>query len=316
MSAPIFLLSAGRSGSTLVQRLLNSYEDITLWGEHRGFLKELSDSYFRLMEAPAGANAVFAETSVSALRSSADLLPRKNPANWQAWTNLVSEDDARTVFRDHVRRFFHHPVMGENHHWGFKEIRYGADDRVIEFLARLFPDAIFVFLARHGLDTLSSQFTAFHQGGRWLRTFPSPEQVKVSTAWSRQYHNLLNWHLSGKIRSFWLVFEQFTKKEDAFQPLLSALGKEFGPDQRAVMAMEEGRGSAFQDQTGVDQRWKSLSYPTLLVSDWVMGSVNDRMGYAAPPSIRWFSRIRRLLQGSRPSTGPVPCTVSAHPAQS
>ena len=146
-----------------------------------------------------------------------------------------------------------------------------------------------------------------------MRAIPSSNQVRVSSAWSRQYQALLDWHLSGKIKSYWLVFEELTKNEAALTPLLTALGKEFGPDQRAVMAMDEGRGSAFQDKGGVEKRWQSLSYPTLLVSDWVMGSINDRMGYDSPPSIRWFSAVRRLLQGSRAPADPVPSSIQPQP---
>lgn len=293
MSSPIFVLSAGRSGSTLVQRLLNSYPDVLISGEHRGFLKDVANGYFRLIEGRQGATEVFSATGIGGPEQLQQL---KDPTQWQAWMNFFNAGDVRETYRQFVRRFFRHPHQADGESWGFKEIRYGGDDRVIEFLSQLFPDAIFVFLSRHGFDTLSSQLSAFEQGRRLIRNVPSPAQLRRCRTWSRQYADLLNWHQSGKIRSYWLEFEEFTKNEAAFEPLLTALGKQFGPDQRAVLALEDGRGSAFQNQSRDFQRWKALSYPTLIASEWMMGGVNDRLGYDPPPSIRWFTALRRMFQ--------------------
>jgi len=35
----------GRSGSTLLQRLLNVHAGLTIWGEHGGFLKGITEAY-------------------------------------------------------------------------------------------------------------------------------------------------------------------------------------------------------------------------------------------------------------------------------
>ena len=45
---PILLLGSGRCGSTLLQRVLNSSPEITVWGEHAGFLTSIAQSYFTL----------------------------------------------------------------------------------------------------------------------------------------------------------------------------------------------------------------------------------------------------------------------------
>jgi len=44
--SPIFLLGTGRSGTTLLQRIINSAEDVIIWGEHGGFLSQVSEAYF------------------------------------------------------------------------------------------------------------------------------------------------------------------------------------------------------------------------------------------------------------------------------
>ena len=300
MASPIFLLGSGRSGSTLLQRLLNSYDDITIWGEHSGFLTEVADSFFKLFESQGSREFLFPGTAGKPLRTLGDLQERKLPSTWQAWINGFTPEEAVDNYRQMVESFFRHPLMGDDHRWGFKEIRYGADDRVIEFLARLYPDALFVFLSRHGFDTIASQMKAFHFNRRLHRIFPSPTLWQQSRVWGRQNEALLRWHQSGKIQSQWLTFEEISTNAAALQPLLAAIGKDFGPAQRAILDMEEGRGSAYVDKSNLDKRWKSLGYLSLLAADWAMGGVNDQLGYQSPASIGWFSSLRRMFGKSKP----------------
>ena len=44
--SPIFLLGTHRSGTTLLQRIVNSSEDALIWGEHGGFLSQIAEAYF------------------------------------------------------------------------------------------------------------------------------------------------------------------------------------------------------------------------------------------------------------------------------
>jgi hypothetical protein len=48
---PIFVFGSGRSGTTLLQTILNSYKDICISGEHGGFLKGIAESYFSFHKA-------------------------------------------------------------------------------------------------------------------------------------------------------------------------------------------------------------------------------------------------------------------------
>ena len=43
---PIFLLGTGRCGSTLMQKVLNSVENVMIFGEHGGFLRQIAKAYF------------------------------------------------------------------------------------------------------------------------------------------------------------------------------------------------------------------------------------------------------------------------------
>jgi hypothetical protein len=40
------------SGTTLLQRVLNSYQDVLIWGEHVSFLKDVANAYFRVWRNP------------------------------------------------------------------------------------------------------------------------------------------------------------------------------------------------------------------------------------------------------------------------
>ena len=45
-------------------------------------------------------------------------------------------------------------------HWGFKEIRYGINDRVLEMLADLYPQGRFIFVVRNPVDVVASKISA------------------------------------------------------------------------------------------------------------------------------------------------------------
>jgi hypothetical protein len=47
---PIFLLGTGRCGSTLLQKILNSVDNVMIYGEHGGFLRHIAEAYFLNLE--------------------------------------------------------------------------------------------------------------------------------------------------------------------------------------------------------------------------------------------------------------------------
>jgi hypothetical protein len=48
---------------------------------------------------------------------------------------------------------------------GFKEIRYGLSDLVLEMLADLYPNGRFVFIVRHPVDFVASKISAWIDDG-------------------------------------------------------------------------------------------------------------------------------------------------------
>jgi hypothetical protein len=296
VSSPIFLLSSGRSGSTLLQRVLNSYDDVIIWGEHRGILAPMADAYFQLLEHPW--NKTFMPSlSRSEMPPWSEVLEWKDGTQWQAWLNWVSPADIDRCFRGFVESMFHHPDQPATMTWGFKEIRYGGHDRVIEFLSRLFPEATFVFLARNGLNTVESQLRTFNGVGSNLRSLRGLGRLKLiaqrSREWRLQNAALLQWHRSGRLRSHWVSFEQIAAADRvALRSFLTAIGRSFGPAQERVCDEQEGRGTSESEAT-LHDRWRSFGFAPLLVVEWMLGRMNAELGYATPPPVQWLHRLRR-----------------------
>ena len=156
---PIFLLGTGRCGSTLLQKILNSVENVMIYGEHGGFLKQVAAAYFlnledKMIEKYIMSQNVAGKDPISVFET------LKNPQLWSAWTNWYNQETVEDNFRDFIESFFNPVSLKQKVHWGFKEIRYGLDDRVLEMLANLYPDGRLVFIVRHPVDVIASKISA------------------------------------------------------------------------------------------------------------------------------------------------------------
>jgi hypothetical protein len=156
---PIFLLGTGRCGSTLLQKILNSVENAMIYGEHGGFLKQVAAAYFlnfedKMIEKYIMSQNVAEKDPISVFET------LKNPQLWSAWTNWYNQETVKNNFRDFIESFFNPISLEQKVHWGFKEIRYGFDDRVPEMLADLYPDGRLVFIVRHPVDVIASKISA------------------------------------------------------------------------------------------------------------------------------------------------------------
>jgi hypothetical protein len=270
-----------------------------IWGEHGGFLKETAAAFFKLLETKGNQEYVFPITTKSRLATNEDLIAKKDPKNWQAWVNFFTPEDAYTSFRQHVESFFRHPAMEGDYHWGFKEIRYGADDRVIEFLWKLYPEAVFVFISRNGFDNVVSQLKAFAGLGDKRMRLAFRKIYQCCKTWGAHNQSMLKWHMSGRLRSVWIRFEDLSQSIEATRPLVDLLGKVIGPQQRAVLEMESGRGSAFGENVDVGLRWQSMNWLQLLVAEMCLGRTNRALGYRSPQRVHWLSFLRHAGWGRR-----------------
>ena len=113
---PVFVLASGpRSGSTLVQRLLNSCPDMLIWGEHAGYLAGVVESF----EALTQWQARFFLSRTGFVEDGYDqFLPNMVPLESELW-------DAAAA---HIEALVGRPAASLGRPlWGFKEVRYGAD---------------------------------------------------------------------------------------------------------------------------------------------------------------------------------------------
>lgn len=156
---PIFLLGTGRCGSTLVQKILNSVEEVMIYGEHGGFLRQIAEAYFLNLEDKKIAKYILSQNVVGEDATSVSE-SLKNPQRWSAWTNWYNRETVKKNFRDFIESFFNPMSQGRKMHWGFKEIRYGINDRVLEMLADLYPQGRFIFVVRNPVDVVASKISA------------------------------------------------------------------------------------------------------------------------------------------------------------
>jgi Sulfotransferase family len=262
---PLFVLGGHRGGTTLVQRLLNSYDDVTIWGEHEGVLTQIADAYFRGLES----RQLFRD-----VRASGASDPR---TDWQAWMTGVDAADWEATFRRLVTGLF--PAANGARHWGFKEIRYGttAGDRAIELLARLFPRARVAFVVRNPFNMLASAHSR-PEGPRALA-----DVVRICGRIARRFGTFLDWHASRRLESYWIVYEDLLREAGDVHRLLAALGHAMGPAQRDVLAAEgSARGSSFHD-ADVNTRWRRLPSAWLAVARHALAPTATALGYPVPP---------------------------------
>jgi hypothetical protein len=130
-----------------------------IYGEHGGFLKQVAAAYFlnfedKMIEKYIMSQNVAGKDPISVFET------LKNPQLWSAWTNWYNQETVKSNFRDFIESFFNPSSLEQKVHWGFKEIRYGLDDRVPEMLTDLYPDGRFVFIVRHPVDVIASKISA------------------------------------------------------------------------------------------------------------------------------------------------------------
>lgn len=157
---PIFLLGTGRCGSTFQQTRLSGVGDVWIWGEHDGMLIKL-----REWSKSVAASTKLNEFSFSRPLGDPSVLLQKDhraDATIVAWLNGFRTADLDRVLRLALTSLFTCGLPAGKRRWGFKEIRYGPDDRVAEFLLDLFPRAKIVHTLRGPFPTIESGLFAWH----------------------------------------------------------------------------------------------------------------------------------------------------------
>ncbi len=117
--------------------------------------------------------------------------------------NPFTQDEFLSSFRSFMRDMFIPADIGDKNFWGFKEISYLRleKDRTLDFLHLCFPEAIFVFIIRDPFNVLAS----------YLSRASIPKTIirlkRICSDWRKQNSCFWEWHGSGKLRSFWIRYE-------------------------------------------------------------------------------------------------------------
>ncbi|WP_337099021.1 sulfotransferase [Paenibacillus sp. YIM B09110] len=142
------ILSAAthRSGSTLVQRILNARPQTLIWGEHLGILRQFHAIQNKMQ--------TFSRKGISSRQ--AYFQSGENPNQWMALMTPSPEYVEQATIQS-VKTFLDHLYQQnkEGHDIiGFKEVRYGAKELTI--LKKCYPEAKLLLLVRNPLKAWES----------------------------------------------------------------------------------------------------------------------------------------------------------------
>lgn len=172
--SPVFVLSAGwRSGSTLIQRLVQSSRRIHLWGEpydHVGLVQSL----LKL----ACCDDVVRPPAHFLLNGDQDPFEDRWLAN--TWPTVPQWFEAQRTFLQATLKV---PERAIGAQWGLKEVRYSI--KHARFLQMLFPRARFVLLVRHPRDTWNS----YREAREWFWEWPN-RQIRTLFAFGTMWSTL------------------------------------------------------------------------------------------------------------------------------
>jgi len=204
----VFIVTYGRSGSTLLQNLLNSIPGYCIRGENNNTLYHMARAW----------DAVSGSEQMRGQRRSGQPTTREHP--WYG-AELVDPDPlgrdlAATFLRDVLRPPPDARVAG------FKEIRFhlaGAHaGAYLDFILRFFPKARFIFNTR--------DHAAVARSGWWASMDPAAvkyELERAETVFSRMRDQLGD-------RALALHYDDYVGKPLALKPLFDFLGEPFDAD--------------------------------------------------------------------------------------
>jgi hypothetical protein len=208
--AHLFVLSCGRTGSTLVQGVLNSTPGVLIRGENGGVLTDL----FRF-HATAGHHRERLERESTLLQST------------HAWFGIdgYPEDLARREFRQLATDLLFRPGP-DTHTVGCKEIKWSEVDAAdyLRFLREVFPGARFILSSRRLEDVATSGF--------WSRRENAMAELTVLDEAIRAAVKDLD------ADGFELRYEEFADNPEGLRPMFEWLGLPFRP---AVVAATMSR---------------------------------------------------------------------------
>jgi hypothetical protein len=194
----IVVITAGRTGSTLLQGILNSFPGYLVRGENHGFIVPLYQAYLSLVSAKT-------------------FRPNSTPRH--AWYGAAELSERR--FAEDIAPVIARQLRGSNtgpyRALGFKEIRWREIGDItiwglMEFIEIVFPNSKFILLTRNRSDMM--------QSGWW------PTQNNSETHFSIEQLNMLT--RSAKVKSlFEIDYSHLLPNHQKLFELCQFLGEDY-----------------------------------------------------------------------------------------
>lgn len=221
--SPIFILSfCWRTGSTLLQRVINSTGDALVWGEPHT-LSQLFNSFRKF-------SALSRETEWARKQV------REN--GWQeSWAPTIQPDlkYVDSAARSSLFELYGQAAIDEGFsRWGFKEVRPDAANNA-RFLRRIYPNCKIVFHYRDPVEVhLSISKTDFYS------QFKDPFQpMKV---WNKNALDVIALLEEG-FDGFLIDHKQLTESEEVRKNLFEYIGIQYGDSVEATLSKKTGATS-------------------------------------------------------------------------
>lgn len=204
----VFIVTYGRSGSTLLQNLLNSLPGYCIRGENNNVLMHLARAW----------EAVETSEPMKGMRLKGEVSGPSHP--WFGAENVGPDDFGRGLANQFVRDVLQ-PDPGTRVA-GLKEIRFHIDPRgfetCLDFIHRFFPRARFLFNTRnHGPVTRSG----------WWADQPPGEVFKVLQAAEKLYGDYI-WKYPE--RCCRVHYDDYVQDAGALEEMFTFLDEPFDPD--------------------------------------------------------------------------------------
>lgn len=215
MDGFVFVVTYGRSGSTLIQSLLNTRPGYCIRGENADALGPLARSWAQVTN----------NRNLTAMRADGLITPPDDP--WYGGEGIDPASYGRELARLYVRDILRPPPGTRMA--GNKEIRWGASvalqATILRFLTAYFPRVRFVFNTRNADQVARSA---------WWADEPE-DQVKAQiAAWDAEYDAYVRQNPAQAVR---VHYNDYVADHEALRPMFDLLGEDWDPDAVArVMA--------------------------------------------------------------------------------
>jgi|GEM_PF-6125203 len=224
----VFIIAQGRSGSTLLMRLLNSIEGYNICGENKGALQQLHKFYEQLIYTivigktikTKKENKLAADNRFLTYEESLAKPESNKNSTGVEWYNVFEFKAIQEKLRELIVTMFN--PKGKYQVWGCKDILYGEKtyeefENELNFLKELFPLTKFIFNIRNIEETIKSAWYA-----------DNPEASKKILETKYQYY--LKYQSKYPEFTYHVTYEDLVNNTENLQGMYQFLGAEFELD--------------------------------------------------------------------------------------